>query len=82
MTTPAVTFVDLLRKLATFADVCDTRWPGMGEDNIISEWGVHGGIRATLTVGDVRKAREIIQRMDAAKQKPAPRNKPAFGEPQ
>lgn len=81
MTASTVTFVDVLRKLAKFADVCDIRWPTSPDDGIITEWGVHDGPRAALTVGDARKAREIIRRMDAAKQqKPASRSKPAFGE--
>lgn len=76
--------MDVLRRLAMFADVADIRHWNHGDDAIISEWGIHDGIRATLTLGDARYAREFIRRIDenktrreAAKTQP---KKAAFGD--
>lgn len=65
--------VDLLRKIAVFADVGDNRNPSQnGDDAIIADWqtmkGTHA-IKARITLGDARIAREFVDKVDAAKTK-------------
>lgn len=60
--------VDLLRTLATFAEVGEHR-NNYGDDEVVAEWIVMKGssrVAAKLTLGDCRRAHEIVQRIDAS----------------
>lgn len=80
--------MDILRRLAAFADVADNRHFA-DDDSVITEWMSKKGsteLRASLRVGDCRAAREFLKNVGSAKAKKeaedafSPPRKAAFGD--
>ena len=76
---------ELFEKLAAFADIADRRGLVPQDDEKVASWLIHSGTRtltATITVGDCRRAREFLRKIDAAKARSAAETKKAPAEPQ
>lgn len=69
----------LFEKLAAFADIADRRGLVPTDEETIASWLIHSGSRtltATLTVGDARRAREMVLKAATARAKAAKEEPP------
>lgn len=69
----------LFEKLAAFADIADRRGLVPTDEEPIASWLIHSGSRtltATLTVGDARRARELVLKAAVARAKAAKEEPP------